>query len=99
MPIESERHRFTTWQISGTPPERGVYVLWDGSEAIFVGATRGESNIRSCLQDHYARRVKPHDATHFSWKISPDPARREAEVLVEFRVANSRLPRCNEGGK
>jgi len=76
-----------------------VYVLWEGSEPIFVGATRGESNIRSCLQEHYARRVKPHDATHFSWQIAGDPAGRETELLAEFRIANSRLPRCNQGGK
>lgn len=96
MPIKGERHRFTTWQISGSPLERGVYVLWQGDEAIYVGASRGEASIRSRLQDHYARRVKPHDATHFSWEISRDAAEREAELLREFRIVNSRLPRCND---
>ena len=76
--------------------ERGVYVLWQGDEAIYVGASRGEATIRSRLQDHYARRVRPHDATHFSWEISRDAAEREAELLGEFRIANSRLPRCND---
>lgn len=99
MPTNSPRYRFTTWQISGAPLERGVYMLWQGDEAIYVGATRGEASIRSCLLEHYARRARPHDATHFTWQISPDPRRREAELLAEFRIANSRLPRCNEGGK
>lgn len=99
MPANSTRHRFTTWQISGAPPAPGVYVLWDGGEAIYVGATRGGSTIRSCLQDHYARRTQPHDATHFTWEIAGNATQREAEVLAEFRIANSRLPRCNELGK
>ena len=96
MPISGERVRFTTWQISGAPAERGVYVLWEKDEAIYVGATRGEATLRSCLQEHYARRVRPHDATHFSCEICRDPARREAELLAEFRAANSRLPHCND---
>jgi hypothetical protein len=99
MPIKGERHRFTTWQISGAPQTRGVYVLWEKNEPIYVGATRGEANLRWCLQEHYARRVQPHDATWFSCEICPDPAAREAELLAEFRIANSRLPRCNQTGK
>jgi hypothetical protein len=96
MPIEAKRQRFTTWQISGAPPAAGVYVLWERDEPIYVGATRGDATIRSMLQDHYARRARPHDASHFSWELSRDPALREAELLVEFRHANARLPRGNE---
>lgn len=99
MPIRDERLRFTTWQISGAPAERGIYVLWERDEPIYVGATRGAATIRSLLLEHYARRARPHDATHFSWELSGDPVRREAELLVEFRMANSRLPRCNQGGE
>lgn len=95
MPNNVERHRFTTWQISGAPVERGVYVLWENDEPIYVGATRGDATLRSCLQEHYARRARPHDATHFSCEICRDPVQREAELLAEFRIANSRLPRCN----
>jgi hypothetical protein len=96
MPIAAQRHRFTTWQISGAPPTAGVYVLWERDELIYIGATRGDATIRSMLQDHYARRTRPHDASHFSWAPSRDPAGREAELLAEFRLANARLPRCNE---
>jgi len=96
MPTSTQRHRFTTWQISGAPPQTGVYVLWERDEPIYVGATRGEATIRSRLQDHYARRTLPHDATHFSWELSSEPARREAELLEEFRAMNTRLPRGNE---
>ena len=99
MPTDSQRHRFTTWQIAGAPPAKGVYVLWVRDEPIYVGATRGEATIRSRLQDHYARREKPHDASHFTWELAREPARREAELLVEFRDANARLPRCNERAK
>lgn len=96
MPGKLARHHFTTWQISGVPLERGVYVLWDKHEAIYVGATRGDVSIRASLQEHYARRLKPHDATHFSYEVCSAPAAREAELLAEFCAANSRLPRCND---
>ena len=99
MPLKTHRHRFTTWQIAGAPRAPGVYVLWDGEEPIFIGATRGDASIRSSLQDHYVRRTAPHDASHFSWEITNQPAQREAELFVEFRMANARLPRCNEAGK
>jgi hypothetical protein len=99
MPMDAQRHRFTTWQISGAPPVAGVYVLWERDEPIFIGATRGDATIRSRLQDHYARRTQPHDATHFSWQAASESARREAELLAEFRLANARLPRCNERAK
>jgi hypothetical protein len=99
MPIEAQRHRFTTWQIAGAPPAKGVYVLWERDEPIYIGATRGDATIRSRLQDHYARRTKPHDASHFSWELSHDPAGRESELLVKFRHAHEHLPRCNQRAK
>ena len=99
MPTNTQRHRFTTWQISGAPPAAGVYVLWERDEPIYIGATRGDANIRSMLQDHYARRTRPHDASHFSWELSRDPALREAELLAEFRLTSARVPRYNERAK
>jgi len=99
MPVKSRRHRFTTWQISGAPAATGVYLLWEGDEVIYIGATRGDASIRSRLQDHYARRTAPHDATHFTWEITSLPREREAELIAQFHVANSRLPRCNAAAK
>ena len=99
MPTNTQRHRFTTWQIAGAPPAKGVYVLWERVEPIYIGATRGDATIRSRLQDHYARRTAPHDASHFSWELAPDPARRESELLMEFSDANARVPRYNQRAK
>ena len=99
MPTGAPRHRFTTWQISGAPAAPGVYLLWESDEMIYVGSTRGDVSIRSRLQDHYARRIAPHDATHFSWEITALASEREAELLEEFRIANSRFPRCNAASK
>jgi hypothetical protein len=100
MPIAGARRRFTTWQISGAPAESGVYALWDGDEAIYIGAARGgEVTIRSRLQDHYTRRSKPHDATHFSFEPAREAARREAELLEQFFAGHQRLPRWNQGGR
>jgi len=76
-----------------------VYLLWEGDEMIYVGSTRGDVSIRSRLQDHYARRIQPHDASHFSWEITSLASEREAELLEEFRIANSRFPRCNAASK
>jgi hypothetical protein len=95
MPISGQRFRFTTWQIAGVPAQLGVYVLWCGDKAIYIGSARGgEATLRSCLQEHYTRRTLPHDASHFSWEISPDPARREAELIAEL---GTHLPRRNGG--
>ena len=95
MPLKTPDTASRHGRFSGAPPAPGVYVLWEEGEPIFIGATRGDASIRSRLQDHYARRAEPHDASHFSWEITAEPVWREAELLVEFRMANARLPRCN----
>jgi hypothetical protein len=38
------------------------------------------------------------DATHFSWEITYDAARREAELLAEFEHEHHRPPRLNSHG-
>lgn len=96
MLTSAQRRRFTTWQIAGAPPLAGVYALWERDEAIYIGAARGgEATIRARLQEHYARRASPHEATHFSFEVCEGAAQREAELLEEFRLAHARLPRCN----
>ena len=96
MLTSSQRRRFTTWQIAGAPALAGVYVLWERDEAIYIGSARGgEATIRSRLQEHYARRAIPHEATHFSFEVCDRPGDREAELLEQFHLAHARLPRCN----
>ena len=96
MPISGQRRRFNSWQISGAPPEKGVYALFDGEELVYVGrAYGGDMTIRSRLFEHYAKRAAPHDATHYACEVSAQPAQREAELLLEFERANARLPRWN----
>jgi hypothetical protein len=97
MLTSSPRRPFTTWQIAGAPALAGVYVLCERDEVIYIGATRGETTIRARLQEHYARRAIPHDATHFSFEVCARPAERELELLQEFQRAHARLPRCNAG--
>jgi len=102
MPISGPRYRFNSWQITGAAPEAGVYALWNGEELIYIGRAYGRSDapdaastIRGRLLDHYTKRAMPHDATHFSYELAAQPAKREAELLLEFQAANARLPRWN----
>jgi hypothetical protein len=92
-PGPSRRYRFTRIVLAGSPNEPGVYALWQGEELIYYGRAHSGSSIRARLQGHFEDRV---DATHYSWEISRDPAKREGELLREYQQTFGRLPRLNE---
>src|SRR5438045_7597029 len=53
VPIEMKRYPFTRPIIEYAPYDMGgVYVLWDGDEAIYIGRTGGAHDIRACLLEH-----------------------------------------------
>jgi hypothetical protein len=104
MPVSGPRYRFNSWQITGAAAAGGVYALWKGDELVYIGRAHDSSpmaqpdadlTIRGRLLGHYTRRIAPHDATHFSYELSAQPAAREAELLLEFQQAHARLPRGN----
>lgn len=98
MALSREAFPFTAKLIAGAPEEPGVYLLWEDGEVIYVGRAGGRgATIRSCLVDHFsgARGPCTRRATEYSWEMSRDPARREQEILEEYRGKHSRVPRCN----
>ncbi len=89
---------FTARLVAGAPEEAGVYALWQDGEIIYIGHAQGRDvTIRSQLVDHFTGTLSPctRRATHYSWEISLQPARREDELLREYQLRNARLPRCN----
>ena len=93
MPISLPRLRFSAWRIAGVADRVGVYVLWRGDEIVYI--SRAPASMRERLMEHYTRKVKPWDATHFGAAACERPAEREAELLRAARSALGRLPRYN----
>ena len=87
-PEPAQRYKLTRIVMQGAPDEPGIYTLWDGDEVVYYG--RG-ATIRSGLLEQLE---KTH-ATHYSWEVCADPARREAELLREHERAYGRRPREN----
>lgn len=93
-----QRWELNSLMVASAPAEAGVYALWDRGEVIYYGAAFGGAmTIRSRLLDHFRGRAGEctRRASHYSWELSLEPAKREAQLLQEFRAANGRLPRCN----
>jgi hypothetical protein len=86
------KYGFNAWSIAGAPDDSGVYVLWEREELLYVGRAL---RIRTQLLEHYARRVAPHDATHYGWELARFPTMREAELLRGWKSLTGKLPRYN----
>jgi len=92
MPITGQKYSFSAWSIAAAPEDSGIYVLWERDELLYVARAH---TIRGQLLEHYARRLAPHDATHYGWEVVRFPAVREAEVLREWHALAGKLPRFN----
>ena len=93
MPIQGPRRPFTEKGIADAPKEAGVFVLWDGDEAIYIGRTT--ASIHASLADQY--RGDYGECTQFASQYSfevTDPAPREQVLMEEFARAHGRMPRC-----
>lgn len=93
MPIPLPRQRFSAWSIAGAADRVGVYVLWQGQEVVYIG--RAGESMRARLMEHYTRRAKPWDATHFCILACERPSEHEGELLRAVQRAHGRLPRYN----
>ena len=101
MPIKMKRYPFTRAILEYAPADvSGVYVLWDGDEAIYIGRTGQTTNIRACLLEHLEgmRGACTHKATHYSWEITMWDSARETELLALFSREHRRDPRCQQKG-
>ena len=98
MPLPDEQFPFTARLIAGAPEQAGVYALWHAGAVIYIGHAKGRgATIRSQLVEHFTGTLGActRRASHYSWRISRDPAAAERDLLAEYRTANSRLPSCN----
>ena len=81
------------------PKSRGVYLLFDGHELIYIGRAAGEdvtiySRLLSHLNGHEGRCTQK--ATDFAFEETEYPYTREEELLKAYKSQSGRLPRCNE---
>jgi hypothetical protein len=86
-----KRWAFTRATVEHAPDDRGIHILWDGEEVIYIGGARGET-IRSALLRHLEGGCGDCTmrATHYSWEITIWPAARESELLSEFAARRLR---------
>ena len=96
-----KRYAFTPANIEYAPQESGVYVLWHGGEATYIGRARGEQGIQALLRRHLEGAHGPctASASHYSWEIALWESARETELLAEFFGAHEREPRCQQSGQ
>jgi hypothetical protein len=98
MPIASPKYPFSSVALGGAPGERGdhgVYCLWDRSVILYIGRSEFGTTIQSQLIDHYARKLVPSEATHYSWELSRNPVLRQTELINEWIAATGQPPRFN----
>ena len=96
---EMKRYAFTRANIEYAPEESGVYVLWDGAEAVYIGRASREQGIKNVLLRHLDGTHGGCTAkcSHYSWEITLWEAARETELLAEFIREHLREPRCHAG--
>lgn len=90
---------FTKACVDYAPAEHGIYVLYDDSEMIYIGAASGYGvTIRSRLQRHLAgsEGYCTKAATGYEWIISSNPLALEERMLRNYKAKFGQLPRCNE---
>lgn len=97
MLIQGPRQPFTAKGVADAPKEAGVFVLWDGQEAIYIGRTAGvHQTIHAALADHSlgAYGDCTQFATHYNFEATARPVPREQELMEEFGRLHGRMPRC-----
>ena len=97
MPIRSKKHRFTNRNISNSPSDIGVYTLSEYSEMIYIGRGGGAGGIKTRLQA--AKRGDTRGgrkATSYQVERCKDPAKREKQLLAQYKKKHGKLPRYND---
>lgn len=93
----SPPYKFALPSLQASPPEHGVYALWNHEVMVYIGhAAEAHHSINSMLMEHYLCQRHPSDATHFSWEICREAAARAAELLRTYEAANQKLPCWND---
>ncbi len=96
-----KRYSFTRENINKAPSAAGVYILYVGTETIYIGRAKGTTEtIRSRLSDHYHGRGSNGPctkvATLYSREVTSTPVSREKELQQAYVNRHGKLPRCND---
>lgn len=98
MPINTARFITTEGSIKAHAPNvKGVYALYT-KELVLIYYGMSESSIREKLLSHY-KGIEGNctiDAWYFNFELTPEPGKREKELLTEYKRQNSGLPLCNK---
>ncbi|MGQ0546257.1 MAG: hypothetical protein ACT4P3_13115, partial [Betaproteobacteria bacterium] len=63
---------------------------------ISSGRAGRPSTLRAVLEEHLLRRHPcTARASHYAWQLALDPARKERELLAQYRAMHRQFPRCN----
>ena len=89
---------FNRAAVEHAPDNRGILILWDAEEMIYVGRATGGETIKTVLLRHLDGQCGECTtrATHYSWEITIWAAARETELLNEFAKKHQRDPRCQQ---
>jgi hypothetical protein len=98
MPVSGDLYTFSQENVDRAPTSKGVYSLHQGEEITYIGKGDGANGIRERLQRHKRGDEGrcTQQATAYRREVCNDPASRERELLLEYRRAHGKLPRCNE---
>ena len=98
MPINTVRHITTEGNINIYAPDaKGVYALYT-KELVLIYYGMSDNSIREKLMSHYIGEDGKctREAWYFNFELSANPAKRETELLAEYKRHHSTLPLCNE---
>jgi ABC-type polar amino acid transport system ATPase subunit len=98
MSINGSRYKFNQKNVDKSPTKAGVFALYEGGKIILIGqASGGKTTVRTCLQGLHAGKDNNGiaQATHYRREVTSSPAKREKELLDEYREKKGTLPRCN----
>jgi hypothetical protein len=98
MPNSEYRHSFTKERVDQAPTYKGIYMLYDGDECIYIGSAGSEGGVRARLQVHQRgdEGQCTQSATGYETQPIDSPGPVEEILLQEYRREHGRLPRCNE---
>lgn len=98
MPVKDEKKPFTELMLEAIPQRKGVYVLWDRRQIVYVGVGADAGGLYSALTEHLrgervpeARRIRD-----FQIEVCSHPVSRQTELIEEHRAAHGSLPAFNE---
>lgn len=86
----------TPYMVSLLPELPGVFALWEGKELVYIGRATPPTTLRALLEQHVrGQHACTARASHYAWQLALDPAKKERELLAQYRALYRQFPRCN----